>query len=89
MRVNARFEGIAEQQLEYLTLATSASVSEVLRLSVENYYQRIRGNQPALKHFGRHVGAHHSGQTGTSANYKAVIAEAIASKHGQPMTRAK
>ena len=89
MRVNARFEGVAEQQLEYLTHATSASVSEVLRLSVENYYQQLRGSQPTLKNFGRHVGAHRSGQTDASANYKTVVAEAIAARHALPPAATK
>ncbi|TXT36291.1 MAG: hypothetical protein FD135_4383 [Comamonadaceae bacterium] len=37
MRVNARFEGVAEQQVTYLATTTGLKVSDVLRDSVDFY----------------------------------------------------
>lgn len=81
MRVNARFEGVAEQQVDYLAKTMSLSVSEVLRLSVENYYRQVRGEQPALRHFGKHIGGYDSGQPHASAQYKDAVTQAIEAKH--------
>ena len=81
MRVNARFEGVAEQQVDYLAKTMDLSVSEVLRLSVDNYYRQVRGEQPALRHFGKHVGRYASGQTDTSARYKTLVAGVEDAKH--------
>ncbi len=81
MRVNARFEGVAEQQVEYLAKTMDLSVSDVLRVSVDHYYRQVRGEQPQLRHFGKHVGAHRSGRSDISENYKAALGEALAAKH--------
>lgn len=81
MRVNARFEGVAEQQVDYLAKTMDISVSEVLRLSVESYYKQMRGRQPALRHFGKHIGRYDSGRGDTSARYKEFVAQAIDAKH--------
>ena len=49
MRVNARFEGEAEQQLNYLAEATGQGVSEVLRTSVQHYYDQMRAQRNGLE----------------------------------------
>ncbi len=82
MRVNARFVGVAERQVEYLTKATGQSVSEVLRTSIEHYYQELRAQTPGLRHFGRHIGAYRSGQTDTSDRYKDILTQELVDKHG-------
>jgi hypothetical protein len=81
MRVNARFEGVAEQQVAYLAATMDLSVSEVLRLSVQEYYNKVRGKAPALHHFGKHIGRYNSGHTDTSVRYKEVVAEALDKKY--------
>ncbi len=83
MRVNARFEGVAEQQVEYLVKTTGRKVSDVLRESVAAYYQRMRGEQsPGLKHFSAMIGKGHSGRSDLSVNYKQDLTQEWSEKHG-------
>ena len=82
MRVNARFEGVAEQQVEYLAKTTGLKVSDVLRDSVAHYYQHVRGaNSGGLKHFSKLIGQGRSGRTDLSVNYKQYLAESLAAKY--------
>lgn len=82
MRVNARFEGVAEQQVEYLVKTTGLKVSAVLRESVAHYYQQVRGeNSGGLRHFSKLIGQGHSGRTDLSVNYKQYLAESLAAKY--------
>lgn len=81
MRVNARFIGVAEKQVDYLAKTTGQSVSEVLREAVDHYYREVRGAQPQLRHFGRHVGAYRSGQQDTSERYKDLLTDDLLDKH--------
>lgn len=82
MRVNARFIGVAEKQVEYLAKATGQGVSEVLRASVDHYYREVRGGQPSgLRHFARHVGAYDSGAADTSTRYKDLLTDDLLAKH--------
>jgi len=83
MRVNARFEGVAEQQVEYLVATKGVSVSEVLRLSVEEYYKKARSAVPTLRHFGKHIAAYDSGRSDTSVRYKEVLADSLDQKFGR------
>ena len=80
MRVNARFEGIAEQQVAYLASTTGMSISEVLRLSVQTYYDKVRCEAPTLAHFGKHIGRYNSGRSDNSVRYKQVLSEAFDKK---------
>ncbi len=82
MRVNARFEGVAEQQVEYLAKTTGLKVSDVLRDSVAHYYQHVRGaNSGGLKHFSKMIGQGHSGHTDISVNYKRYLTESLVAKY--------
>ena len=81
MRVNARFEGDAEQQLNYLAEATGLGVSEVLRASVQHYYDQVRAQRGALAHFSAFVGQGHSGRADVAGSYKARLAEGWGAKH--------
>ena len=81
MRVNARFEGDAEQQLNYLAEATGLGVSEVLRASVQHYYQQVRAQSGGLAHFGAFVGQGRSGRSDVASSYKARLAEGWGAKH--------
>ena len=84
MRVNARFEGVAEKQVEYLSTALDASISEVLRLSVDNYYNAVRQGEPRkLRFLTKHIGKYHSGRSDLSVNYKEELTEILAAKYPQ------
>ncbi len=82
MRVNARFLGVSERQVDYLVKTTGLSVSEVLREAVSHYYQDVRGGDATgLRHFSRHVGAYRSGDSTVSARYKDLLTEGLLAKH--------
>ncbi len=81
MRVNARFDGDAEQQLMYLAQATGLGVSEVLRTSVQHYYDQLRAQRGGLSHFAAFVGQGRRGRGDVASRYKERLAEAWADKH--------
>lgn len=85
MRVNARFEGEYERQVEYLTQATGMGVSDVLKASVEYYYQAVRAkDKPQLNNLRAFIGKLDSGRSDVATRYKEMLGEAVAAKHGQP-----
>jgi hypothetical protein len=81
MRVNARFEGDAEQQLNYLAEATGMGVSEVLRASVQQYYDQLRAQRDGLTHFAAFIGGGRSGRSDVASHYKARLAQEWNAKH--------
>lgn len=81
MRVNARFEGEAEERLNYLAEVTGMGVSEVLRTSVQHYYEKVRAQRHGLAHFGAFVGQGRSGRSDVAGSYKARLAEGWGDKH--------
>ncbi|MDR0781420.1 MAG: ribbon-helix-helix domain-containing protein [Pseudomonadales bacterium] len=81
MRVNARFEGEAEEQINYLAEATGSGVSEVLRVSVRHYYEQLRAQRGGLTHFAAFVGRGHSGRSDIASSVKERLAEGFGSKH--------
>jgi len=81
MRVNARFEGDYERQVEFLTEATGMGVSDVLKASVAHYYQAVRAQRkPKLTHLQAFIGKHSSGRSDVSSRSKELFGEAVASK---------
>ena len=88
MRVNARFEGVAEQQVSYLATSTGRKVSEVLRESVDFYYRHVRAGGTGLKHLSKLIGKGDSGITDVSANVKHYVSEGLAAKHLSPTVAA-
>ena len=84
MRVNARFEGEAEQQLSYLAEVTGQGVSEVLRTSVQHYYEQMRAQRAGLAHFSAFVGHGRSGRNDVASRYKERLAEGWGTKHQGP-----
>jgi predicted Ser/Thr protein kinase len=90
MRVNARFEGEYEQQVEYLTQATGMGVSDVLKASVEYYYQAMRAkDKPRLNNLRAFIGKLDSGRSDVASRYKEELGEAVAAKHGKPTKSGK
>ena len=84
MRVNARFEGEHEEQVEYLTQATGMGVSDVLKASVEYYYQAMRAkDKPRLNNLRAFIGKGDSGRSDVATRYKEMLGEATAAKHGK------
>ena len=81
MRVNARFEGVAEKQVEYLAATTGQKVSEVLRQSVDYYYQHVRGGSGRLTHLYKFIGKGDSGKSDVSANVKKYLDDSLAAKY--------
>ena len=80
MRVNARFEGVAEQQVAYLATSTGLKVSDVLRESVDFYYRHVRGEGGQLKHLSKLIGKGDSGRNDISANVKNYVGEGLEAK---------
>jgi hypothetical protein len=81
MRVNARFEGEAERQLNELVEMTGLGVSEVLRASVQHYHDQMRAQRSGLAHFAAFVGRGRSGRADVAGGYKARLTEGWAAKH--------
>ncbi len=87
MRVNARFEGVAEQQVTYLASATGLKVSDVLRDSVDFYYRHLRGEGGQLKHFSKLIGQGDSGRSDISANVKQFLGDDLEAKFKAPASK--
>ena len=81
MRVNARFEGVAEQQVTYLATSTGLKVSDVLRDSVDFYYRHVRAQGGQLKYLSKWIGQGDSGRSDISSNVKKFISEDLAAKY--------
>lgn len=81
MRVNARFEGVAEQQVAYLAASTGLKISDVLRNSVDFYYHHVRAQGGQLKHLAKWIGKGDSGRSDISSNVKKFFGEAIEAKY--------
>ena len=82
MRVNARFESLAERQIEYIAKHMGMGVSEVLRLGVDRLYQSIRGEQQhSLRHLGAWIGKGDSGRSDVSSNVKAHLQDGLEEKY--------
>ena len=82
MRVNARFEGVAEQQVEYLATTTGKKVSDVLRESVDFYYRHMRDGNRQLRHLSKLIGKGDSGKTDVASNVKKYLADGLDAKYG-------
>ena len=87
MRVNARFEGVAEQQVAYLATSTGMKVSDVLRESVDFYYRHVRGEGGQLKHLSKWIGKGDSGRSDISANVKKYVDVGLDAKYPASPTR--
>ena len=82
MRINARLDDLSQQQLDYLAQATGQSVSHVVRESVARYYAEVRAERVGLSHFAKVIGQGDSGRGDLASNYKQLLGESLAAKHG-------
>ena len=87
MRVNARFDTEAEQQVTYLAEATGMGVSEVLRTSVQHYYDIVRAQRGGLKHLSAFIGQGDSGRSDIASSYKDRLANGWGAKHAPQPAR--
>jgi hypothetical protein len=88
MRVNARLDDEAQQQIDYLTAATGMGVSQVLRESVALYYRQARASAGGAKHLLAMAGKGASGRSDIASNVKGHLAEGLGGKYAMPAPRA-
>lgn len=82
MRVNARFDGEYARQMEFLSEATGLGVSEVLKASVQHYYEMVRASSGSkLPNLSRFIGKQGSGRSDVSVKAKELFGESVAAKH--------
>jgi len=80
MRVNARSEGEAGQQLNFLAEAKGLGGSEMLRsTSGQRHDAQLRAQRNGLAHFSAFIGRGHSGHSDIACSYKIHLA---AGSHG-------
>jgi hypothetical protein len=70
MRVNARLDDEAAEQIHYLIRATGLGVSHVLRESVALYYGHMRAQRAGLAHLGAFIGKGDSGRSDIASDVK-------------------
>lgn len=87
MRVNARFDAEAEQHVTYLAELTGMGVSEVLRTSVQHYYDTVRAQRGGLKHLSAFIGQGDSGRSDIASSYKDRLADSWGPKHAPQPAR--
>jgi hypothetical protein len=79
VRVNVRLDPESQCQLEFLLEATGASVSAVLKASIEHYHAAVRASHaPRLRHLAKMIGHHGSGRSDVSAESRALLSESLA-----------
>ena len=82
MRINARLNDESQAQIDYLTQTTGQSVSNVVREALARYHRDVRASQGGLRHFAKLIGQGDSGRTDLATDYKQLILESTAAKHG-------
>lgn len=83
MRVNARLDAAAAEQIDYLTQATGLGVSHVLRESVALYYRHVKAQRAGPTHFGALIGKGDSGRSDIAGDWKSFVGAGLADKHGK------
>lgn len=84
MRVNARIDDTAQEQLDYLTKTTGHSLSHVVREAVAVYHVQVKQQQPRpASRFLAMAGGWSSGRPQTASDVKAVVAEYLGQKHNR------
>ena len=81
MRVNARLDDEAAEQVEYLVAATGEGVSQVLRESVAHYYRHVRSQRAGLVHLGPLIGEGRSGRSDIASNVKKYVGKTLDEKY--------
>ena len=82
MRINARLDDDAQQQISYLTQTTGQSVSHVVREAVARYYTQTRAMQGGPQRLLAMIGQGDSGRSDVASNVKREVYAALVVKHG-------
>jgi predicted transcriptional regulator len=82
MRVNARLDDEAAEQIDYLTRATGRGVSQVLRESVALYYGQVRAQRDGPAQLGALVGKGDSGRSDIASDVKRRLGDDLDKKIG-------
>jgi hypothetical protein len=81
MRITARLEPYAANQLEFLVFKLGLSTSDVLRKGLEALYEQHKPKaKHPFKHFAKHIGKYNLGPD-ASTNYKAAVADYLDQKY--------
>ncbi|MDN5870040.1 MAG: hypothetical protein L0H73_04895 [Nitrococcus sp.] len=84
MRINARLDEDRSRKFGYLQQISGAGVSEIVKLAIDAYYDRMKrtcGDAAALLSKSGFVGCG-CGPAGLSQDYKEELARAMGTKHG-------
>lgn len=83
MRINARLDDSYTEKLEFLQAATQLSLSDIVRDSVDRYYEAVLAAQRRQRvGLDKLVGAFSGGPSDGSTRYKVEFLDHIADKHG-------
>lgn len=80
VRINARLDVELERKLAYLQARTGKSATEVVRASLENYFEFIAGSSGTVTLLDGLVGCS-SGDADLSTTYKAALGDSVRGKH--------
>lgn len=81
MRVNARLDDEAQEQIDYLTRTTGLGVSHVLRESVALYYAQVRAQRAGIAHLGALIGKGDSGRSDIASDWKRHLGDSLDEKY--------
>ena len=86
MRINARLDDTHAQKLDYLKRATHSTVSDIVKTSLDLYYDQVRGSSSRAAEVLERSGFIGCGASSPdlSTSYKEELAESLAAKHGLP-----
>ncbi|MBS4095741.1 MAG: CopG family transcriptional regulator [Sulfuricella sp.] len=84
MRVNARLDDNLAYKLDYLVHAEGLSVSDVVKESIDRYYEAARASQSGALEIFEHNGfiGCAEGDADLSVNYKQSLSDSLQAKHG-------
>lgn len=82
MRINARLDDDAQQQIDYLVQVTGQSVSHVVREAVARYHAQTKAQQAGPRRLLAMIGQCDSGRTDIASRYKDLLTASLSQKHG-------
>jgi hypothetical protein len=80
-RINARLDGDLAGKLDYLRQRTGATTTEVLRASLEAYFEQVKSRDKPEHLLARFIGCA-EGPEDLSSTYKAEVTQSLATKVG-------
>jgi hypothetical protein len=78
-RLNARIDAALARKVAYLRARTQKSTTEVVKASIDAYYDKLRGSEGAAGLLADFVGSA-SGEPTLSSRYKRLLASSLARK---------